>query len=126
MTTVTWIPLPSTGEAVALVPVLVAPGAEAVELMVAPALSAAAQAFPGTPRYWRYLDPRAAALLVEFGADNPAALDTAEARVARLVAGANLLSPSEFTRDEDLIELYWRVRERLLGIVGQMRSEGTA
>ena len=32
----------------------------------------------------------------------------------------------EFTRDEDLIELYWRVREGLLGIVGQMRPEGTA
>jgi D-lactate dehydrogenase len=49
MTTVAWIPLPSISEAVALVPGLVALGAEAVELMVAPALSAAAQAFPGTP-----------------------------------------------------------------------------
>ena len=126
VTTVTWIPLPSIGEAVALVPGLVALGAEAVELMVSPALSAAAQTFPGTPRYWRDLDPHAAALLVEFGADSPAALDTAEARVAGLVVGANLLHPVEFTRDEDLIELYWRVREGLLGIVGQMRPEGTA
>jgi D-lactate dehydrogenase len=126
MTTVTWIPLPSISEAVALVPGLVALGAEAVELMVAPALSAAAEAFPGTPPYWRDLDPRAAALLVEFGADSPAALGTAEARAAELVAGANLLHPMEFTRDLELIELYWRVREGLLGIVGQMRPEGTA
>jgi D-lactate dehydrogenase len=126
VTTVTWIPLPSIGEAAALVPGLVALGAEAVELMVAPALAAAAQAFPGTPAYWRDLDPAAAALLVEFGADSPAALEVAEARVAGLVAGANLLHPLEFTRDEDLIELYWRVREGLLGIVGQMRPEGTA
>ena len=33
-----------------LVPGLVAQGAEAVELMLAPALAAAAQAFPGTPQ----------------------------------------------------------------------------
>ena len=50
MTMVTWIPLPSIGEAVALVRGLVALGAEAVELTVAAALSAAAQAFPGILR----------------------------------------------------------------------------
>ena len=71
-TTVSWIVLPSIGEAAALVPGLVASGAEAVELMLAPALAAAAQAFPGTPAYWRDLDPHAAALLVEFRADSPA------------------------------------------------------
>ena len=125
-TTVSWIALPSISEAAALVPGLVASGAEAVELMLAPALAAAAQAFPGTPAYWRDLDPHAAALLVEFRADSPAALDAAEARVAGLVAGANLLHPVEFTRDEDLIELYWRVRDGLLGIVGQQRPDGTA
>ena len=125
-TTVSWIALPSISEAAALVPGLVASGAEAVELMLAPALAAAAQAFPGTPAYWRDLDPHAAALLVEFRADSPAALDAAEARVAGLVAGANLLHPVEFTRDEDQIELYWRVRDGLLGIVGQQRPDGTA
>ncbi len=125
-TTVSWIALPSISEAAALVPGLVASGAEAVELMLAPALAAAAQAFPGTPAYWRDLDPHAAALLVEFRADSPAALDAAEARVAGLVVGANLVRPVEFTRDEDLIELYWRVRDGLLGIVGQRRPDGTA
>ena len=125
-TTVSWIALPSISEAAALVPGLVASGAEAVELMLAPALAAAAQAFPGTPAYWRDLDPHAAALLVEFRADSPAALDAAEARVAGLIAGANVLHPVEFTRDEDLIELYWRVRDGLLGIVGQQRPDGTA
>jgi D-lactate dehydrogenase len=125
-TTVSWIALPSISEAAALVPGLVASGAEAVELMLAPALAVAAQAFPGTPAYWRDLDPHAATLLVEFRADSPAALDAAEARVAGLVAGANLLHPVEFTRDEDLIELFWRVRDGLLGIVGQQRPDGTA
>jgi D-lactate dehydrogenase len=126
VTTVSWIVLPSISEAAALVPGLVAQGAEAVELMLAPALAAAAQAFPGTPQYWRDLDPRAAALLVEFGADSPARLDAAEAGVARLIAGANLLHPVEFTRDTEQIALYWRVRDGLLGIVGQQRPDGTA
>src|SRR6185503_17282811 len=96
------------------------------ELMLAPALAAAAQAFPGTPEYWRSLDPAAAALLVEFGADSPAGLDAAEVRASALAAGAHLVHPVQFTRDEDQIELYWRVRDGLLGIVGQRRPEGTA
>jgi D-lactate dehydrogenase len=126
MTTVAWIILPSISEATALVPGLVSLGAEAVELMLAPALAAAAQAFPGTPAYWHSLDPSAAGLLVEFGADNPAGLDAAVAKATAQLAGANLVHPVEFTRDEDQIELYWRVREGLLGIVGQRRPEGTA
>ena len=125
-TTVGWIVLPSIREAAGLVPGLVGLGAEAVELMLAPALAAAAQALPGTPEYWRSLDPGAAALLVEFGADSPAGLDAAETRAAALAAGANLLQPADFTRDEDQIELYWQVRDGLLGIVGQRRPEGTA
>ena len=60
-TTVSWIVLPSISEAAALVPGPVAQGAEAAELMLAPALAAAAQAFPGTPQYWRSLDPAATA-----------------------------------------------------------------
>ena len=126
MTTVSWIVLPSISQAAALVPGLVGLGAEAVELMLAPALAAAAQAFPGTPAYWRSLDPAAAALLVEFGADSPAGLDAAEAKASALAAGANLVHPVEFTRDEDQIALYWKVREGLLGIVGQQRPQGTA
>src|ERR1700691_4518342 len=126
VTTVSWIVLPLIGEAAALVPGLVGLGAEAVELMLAPALAAAAQAFPGTPPYWRDLDPKAAALLVEFGADSLAGLEEAQTRTATLVAQANLVHPVEFTRDEDQIELYWRIRDGLLGIVGQRRPEGTA
>src|SRR5580693_1250696 len=126
VTTVAWVPLPSIGEAVALVPGLVALGAEAVELMLGPALTAAAQYFPGTPDYWRDLDPKAAALLVEFGADNPAGLDAAEASAAKVIAGANLLHPLEFTRDTEQIALYWHVRDGPLGIVGHQRPEGTA
>src|SRR5271155_3192774 len=126
VTTVSWIVLPSISVAAALVPGLVAEGAEAVELMLAPALAAAAQAFPGTPEYWRDLDPHAAALLVEFGADSPAGLDAAEATARALVAGSKLLHPVDFTRDAEAIEIDWRIREGLLGIVGKLRPEGTA
>jgi D-lactate dehydrogenase len=126
VTTVAWIVLPSIREATALVPDLDGLGAEAVELMLAPALAAAAQAFPGTPQYWHSLDPGAAALLVEFGADSPAGLDAAVAKATAQLAGANLVHPLEFTRDEDQIELYWKVRDGLTGIVGQRRPQGTA
>jgi D-lactate dehydrogenase len=125
-TCVTWIPLPSIDEAIALVPGLVSLGAEAVELMVAPALTAAAHAFPGTPEYWRTLDPDAAALLVEFGGADDAALHDAEAAARAHVADANLIQPLDFTRDAEAMELDWRVREGLLGIVGKLRPEGTA
>src|SRR5271155_2973080 len=126
VTPVSWIVLPSIGEAAALVPGLVGLGAEAVELMLASALAAAAQTFPGTPQYWRDLDPAAAALLVEFGADNAAGLDAAVAKARALVAGSKLLHPVDFTRDAEAIEIDWRIREGLLGIVGKLRPEGTA
>jgi D-lactate dehydrogenase len=125
-TCVTWIALPSMDEAVALVPGLVSLGAEAVELMMAPALTAAAQAFPGTPHYWMTLDPKAAALLVEFTAADDAALDHIEAATRALAANANLLQPLDFTRDVRAMEIDWRVREGLIGIIGKGRPEGAA
>lgn len=125
-TTITWLMLPSIAEATALVPDLVALGAEAVELMVAPALIAAGYSVAGTPEYWKTLEPTSAALLVEFGAATTEELDAAEARVAATVEGASLLRPIEFARDEEFIELSWRVREGLLGIIGLLRPEGAA
>ena len=32
----------------------------------------------------------------------------------------------EFARDEETVELYWRVREGLHGLVGRLRPPGTA
>jgi D-lactate dehydrogenase len=61
----------------------------------------------------RDLDPGAAAMLVEFGADSPAGLDAAEAKATALAARANLVHPVEFTRDEDQLALFWKVREGL-------------
>jgi D-lactate dehydrogenase len=125
VTSVAWIPVPTIDEAVGLVPGLVGLGATAVELMVAPALTAAGQAFAHTPCYWKTLDPKAAALLVEFGAEDMRALEVLQNKVIELTANANLIHPVEFTSVEEAVELAWHVREGLLGLVGKLRPKGS-
>ncbi|MGY3451527.1 D-lactate dehydrogenase [Bradyrhizobium sp. USDA 4353] len=125
VTSVAWVPVPSIDEAVALVPGLIGLGASAVELMVAPALTAAGHAFAETPSYWKTLDPKAAALLVEFGAADEVSLAAKQAEVLDAVGKANLIRPVEFTSVEEAIELAWHVREGLLGLIGKTRKEGS-
>jgi D-lactate dehydrogenase len=125
VTSVAWIPVPTIDEAIALVPGLVNLGASAVELMVAPALTAAGHAFADTPCYWRTLDPKAAALLVEIGAENSGSLEATQHQVLELVSAARLIKPVEFTSVAEAIELAWHVREGLLGLVGKNRPEGS-
>jgi D-lactate dehydrogenase len=125
VTSVAWIPVPTIDEAVGLVSGLVSLGATAVELMIAPALVAAGQAFAQTPSYWRTLDPKAAALLVEFGAEDMRALEVLQKKVVAFVSKTNLIHPVEFTSVEEAIELAWHVREGLLGLVGKHRPEGS-
>ena len=86
VTSVAWIPVPTIDEAVGLVSGLVSLGATAVELMIAPALVAAGQAFAQTPSYWKTLDPKAAALLVEFGAEDMSALERLQEKVIALTS----------------------------------------
>src|SRR6185437_10490212 len=74
-TVVSWLHFGSIDEAMTPVSQLVNEDARAVELMVAPALIAAAHNIQGTPEYWKELPPESAALLVEFGADDEAELD---------------------------------------------------
>jgi D-lactate dehydrogenase len=125
ITSVAWIPVPTIDEAIALVPGLVSLGASAVELLVAPALTAASQGFADTPAYWRTLDPKAAALLVEIGAEDSDSLGVKQQQVLNLVSSARLLRPIEFTSVAEAVELAWHVREGLLGLVGKNRPEGS-
>src|ERR1700730_9252493 len=125
VTSVAWIPVPTIDEAIALVPGLVSLGVTAVELMVAPALTAAGQAFAQTPSYWRTLDPNAAALLVEIGAEDSNSLEATQHQVLDLVSAARLIKPVEFTSVTEAIELAWHVREGLLGLGGKNRPEGS-
>ena len=128
MTTLAWVHFDSIAAATAPVGELVAAGATAVELMVAPALMVAANSIPGTPEYWKELPLESAALLVEFGADDDDGLERGEAATAEVLAGldASRSAAPEFTRDHETIELYWRVREGLHGLVGRLRPPGTA
>ncbi len=125
VTSVAWIPVPTIDEAIALVPDLVSLGASAVELMVAPALTAASQGFADTPAYWKTLDPEAAALLVEIGAEDTDSLGVKQQQVLKLVSSARLIKPVEFTSVREAVELAWHVREGLLGLVGKNRPEGS-
>ena len=126
LTTVAWIHFADIDSAVAPVTDLVASGAAAVELMVAPALITAAWNMVGAPQEWKELDPTSAALLVEFGGETPAELDAQVARAGELLGAHETIRPIAFTRDAAEIETAWRVREGLQGLVGRLRLPGTA
>jgi D-lactate dehydrogenase len=112
--------------AVAAVGPLVAAGATATELMVAPTLIAAAWNMPGTPERWKELAPENAALLVEFRAEDPAGLDAPELQALEiLAAGAPVDAPS-FSREREQIEMLWHVREGMQGLLAAVRGPGVS
>ncbi|GAB2453386.1 hypothetical protein GCM10027081_63640 [Cupriavidus yeoncheonensis] len=125
VTSVAWIAVPSINDAISLVPDLVAIGAGAVELMIAPALRAAGEAFHGTPEYWKTLDLQAAALLVEVGASDDESLTEKQARIMHLTDRVTLLGDLILTSHAEAIELAWQVREGLLGLIGKHRPLGS-
>jgi D-lactate dehydrogenase len=125
-TTTAWVHFPDIDQAVAPVRELVDAGATAVELMVAPALITAAWNMVGAPQDWKELPPESAVLLVEFGAEDDAALDAYVAAAGEIFAARETIRPIEFTREPAGIELAWRVREGLHGLIGKLRLPGTA
>ncbi len=125
-TTTTWVHFPGIDEAIEPVRELVDAGATAVELMVAPALITAAWNMVGAPEEWKELPPESAVLLVEFGADSDEGLDDYVARASEIFASRETIRPIDFSRDPEEIELAWRVREGLHGLIGRLRLPGTA
>jgi len=125
-TTTAWVHFPGIDEAIAPVRDLVECGATAVELMVAPALITASYNMVGAPEEWKELPPESAVLLVEFGAGSDAELDDRVAEADEILAGHTTIRPIEFTREAEEIELAWRVREGLHGLIGRLRLPGTA
>jgi D-lactate dehydrogenase len=113
---------------------LVDMGATATELMVAPTLIAAAYNMPGTPEAWKELAPTSAALLVEFRAEAPeelAPLEAAAAAILRAHGGRDPVAgsagdggPGRFSREAEDIELLWRVREGMQGLLAALRPPG--
>ncbi len=125
-TTTAWIHFPGIEEAIAPVRDFVASGATAVELMVAPALITAAWNMVGAPEEWKELPPESAVLLVEYGGASEEQLAEQVAGAEKILVGHETIRPVEFTREEEEIELAWRVREGLHGLVGRIRIPGTA
>jgi len=125
-TTTAWIHFPGIDEAIAPVPDLVASGATAVELMVAPALITAAWNMVGAPQEWKELPPESAVLLVEFGGADEGEIAAQVLRAEAILGSHETIRPIDFTREPEAIELAWRVREGLHGLIGRVRPEGTA
>jgi D-lactate dehydrogenase len=110
--------------AVELVPELVRAGATATELMVAPTLIAAAWNMHGTPEAWKELPPTSAALLVELRADEAAQLDGPEQQALEILRRGRVIAPPEFSRERERVEMLWRVREGMMGLLAAMRAPG--
>ena len=125
-TTVSWLHFDGIESATEPVPALVASGATAVELMVAPALMVAAQNIAGAPQDWLELPPTSAALLVEFGAETDGELDELVAGAEQILSEHELIRPTDFTRDEQRVEVSWTVREGLHGLIGRFRPPGSS
>jgi D-lactate dehydrogenase len=126
VTTTAWVHFPGVDEAIAPVTDLVASGATAVELMVAPALITAAWNMVGAPQEWKELPPESAVLLVEYGGSDEGDLAAQVLRGEAILGSHETIRPIDFTRDAEEIELAWRVREGLHGLIGRVRPEGTA
>src|SRR4051794_13839396 len=125
-TTISWLHFADVETASEPVAELVAAGATAVELMGAPALMVAANSIAGTDKTWLELAPESAALLVEFGGEDDAALDEQVARANEILDGVELLRPAGWTRDAEAVEVAWQVREGMFGLVGKLRPPGTS
>jgi D-lactate dehydrogenase len=108
------------------VPGLVELGARAVELVLPAMFMVARQAFPGMPEEWDALNPEAGLLLVELRADEHSDLDELEQAATGVLADRRLLEPATWTRDPELTEKYWQVREGMFGVIGKFRPPGTA
>ncbi|MBS1895684.1 MAG: FAD-binding oxidoreductase [Actinobacteria bacterium] len=126
LTTTAWVHFPSVDAAIGPVSDLVGTGATAVELMIAPALVNASANIQGAPPEWKDLPPDSAALLVEFGATDEADLDLQVGRAMKLLGAEETIRSIEFTRDPETVEMHWRVREGLHGLIGRERPAGSA
>ncbi|MGX2992862.1 FAD-binding and (Fe-S)-binding domain-containing protein [Streptomyces sp. JNUCC 64] len=120
---------PSLPAAAAAVPAFNEAGALAVELMDGNTLRASVSV-AGVPPDWAELPPGTTALLVEFRAPDPAALEEYETAARRVAAGLELVAPvasvtNAFTRDPKAIAGYWKARKAFVTAVGGSRASGT-
>jgi D-lactate dehydrogenase len=108
---------------------LVDAGATATELMVAPTLIAAAYNMAGIPEAWKELPPTSAALLIEFRAETPEELGPLEAAAGAILRAHGGRDPvgdsaARFSRTAEDLEMLWRVREGMQGLLAAVRPPG--
>jgi D-lactate dehydrogenase len=123
-TTLALVSFEDVDSAAAVVGELVAAGATATELMGARTLIAAAHNMPGTPPEWKELPPTSAALLIEFRAEEPGPLAGYERAAQEILEGRPLIGQVKFTRQHEQIEILWRVREGMYGLMAAVRPPG--
>ena len=124
--TMALLAFPDLDKAAAAVPSLVELGARAVELVLPAMFMIARQAFPGMPEEWDSLPGEAGLLLVEVRADDEAELERLEKAATDVLAERQLVQAASWSRDPELAEKYWQVREGMFGLIGKMRPPGTA
>jgi D-lactate dehydrogenase len=105
---------------------LVAAGASATELMVAPTLVAAAWNMPGTPERWKELPLTSAALLVEFRAETPEELDGPERAALEILGARRPIDEPRFSREAEEVAMLWHVREGMQGLLAAVRGPGVS
>ena len=120
------IPFKDLDAAAGAVPGLVGVGARAVELVLPAMFKVARNVFPGMPEEWDAIPDDAGLLLVELRSDDEPGLDRLEAEAARVLEDHPPLERASWTRDHELTEKYWTVREGMFGVIGRFRPAGTA
>jgi D-lactate dehydrogenase len=99
-------------------------GARAIEIMDRAALRSV-ESLPGVPEVIKTLPQQAAAILVEYQAEDEDTLDTYRRTSQRTLSELSLLHEAEFTRDADMQAILWKARKGMFATVGAIRPPGT-
>lgn len=103
---------------------LIDAGAEAIELMDRASLRSV-EHISGMPEIIKTLPEQAAALLVEFQANNKEEVEVKQNSFLQHALGLKLLITPQFTQDPYQQALLWKVRKGMFPSVGAVRARGT-
>ncbi|AZA13537.1 FAD-binding and (Fe-S)-binding domain-containing protein [Corynebacterium choanae] len=120
-----WLILPDVKAAANYVAPLVAAGATACELLVAPMMKEAIGNFRDARESWADMPDEAGALLLELGATTQEGLAAQIDKVHEVLAAATLLEPLSFFTDPQAMRGAWQIRSGLFGLVGKLRRQGS-
>jgi D-lactate dehydrogenase len=101
-----------------------ASGARAAEIMDRASLRSV-ENNPGAPEILRHLPEGAAAILVEYQAENNETIQQFRKEAQRVVKSLRLIHESEFTDDPIEQAALWKPRKGIIASVGAMRPRGT-